>query len=388
MRTACLSFLLLVSLAAADAQRLTPEQLFHQAQQKQQAGDYAGAVADYRAILKDHPELIPARANLGVCLASVGRYDEAIQEYQTALKALPGNPDLRLNLALAYYKAGKLENAAQEFKSLLEEDKSNTRVATLLGDCYLQLHKDAELLNALLPVEKADPDNLAIEWAVGSALIHLGENKEGLQRIDKILKAQPMAEAYALAGEAHLRLEEFKAARENIDTAMKLNPNLPGIHTLDGMVKEYDSDLQAASAAYAQSIQENPNDFQPRMRRGAVLYQLRDLDQAQKELQKALELDPTSAYARFELAKVEKAQGNLDLAVKDLEKVVEQIPQWMKPHVELSALYYRLNRPEDGAREKAIVDRLENEEREKKANLKIISPQTPSQQIPDPQQHP
>jgi len=32
-------------------------------------------------------------------------------------------------------------------------------------------------------------------------------------------------------------------------------------------------------------------------------------------------------------------------------------------HVELAALYYRVNRPEDGAREKKIVDRLTEEER-------------------------
>jgi len=38
-------------------------------------------------------------------------------------------------------------------------------------------------------------------------------------------------------------------------------------------------------------------------------------------------------------------------------------PQWLEPHVELAALYYRLNRPQDGAREKHVVDHLANEQR-------------------------
>jgi len=50
--------------------------------------------------------------------------------------------------------------------------------------------------------------------------------------------------------------------------------------------------------------------------------------------------------------------------------------QWMDPHVELAALYYRLNRPQDGAREKQIVDRLANEQRTSSKG-RDVNPQTP-----------
>jgi hypothetical protein len=36
-------------------------------------------------------------------------------------------------------------------------------------------------------------------------------------------------------------------------------------------------------------------------------------------------------------------------------------PDWLPPHIELSALYYRVNRPQDGATERKIVDRLRAE---------------------------
>jgi hypothetical protein len=48
----------------------------------------------------------------------------------------------------------------------------------------------------------------------------------------------------------------------------------------------------------------------------------------------------------------------MDAALRDLEFVVHHSPAWLQPHVELSTLYYRLHRPEDGAKQKEIVDRM------------------------------
>jgi hypothetical protein len=50
---------------------------------------------------------------------------------------------------------------------------------------------------------------------------------------------------------------------------------------------------------------------------------------------------------------------------------------WL-PHVERAALYFKLKRPEDGTREKQTVDRITEEERQKKTKSPVISPQLPS----------
>jgi hypothetical protein len=38
--------------------------------------------------------------------------------------------------------------------------------------------------------------------------------------------------------------------------------------------------------------------------------------------------------------------------------VIAAEPDWLRPHIELAALYYRLQRNEDGLKERAIVDKL------------------------------
>src|SRR6184192_2070591 len=84
----------------------SPQELVQDALQKQQAGDLAGAVPEYRQFLKIHPESTAIHSNLGAALAGLGRFEEAIREYKIALRQSPTLNDARLNLALAYYKMG------------------------------------------------------------------------------------------------------------------------------------------------------------------------------------------------------------------------------------------------------------------------------------------
>src|SRR5579863_666433 len=58
-----------------------PRQLFQEAQQAQQRGDNALAVSKYQELLRFHPEIVAAHADLAVVLVSLGRYDEAISQY-------------------------------------------------------------------------------------------------------------------------------------------------------------------------------------------------------------------------------------------------------------------------------------------------------------------
>ena len=81
-----------------------------------------------------------------------------------------------------------------------------------------------------------------------------------------------------------------------------------------------------------------------------------------RDLQRALELKPDSSLARYEWARLERTEGHVEAAVKDFERVVHDDPNWAQPHVELAALYFRLNRQEDGDRERATFDRLTAEQ--------------------------
>ena len=348
---------LLIAAGAACAQSSGPEQLFRDAVAAQQRGDEALAVLKYEELLKRFPDAVEVRANLGAALAALGRYDEAIHQYRAVLNK-KDNPGLRLNLALAYYKKGSIPEAAQEFQRLSAAQPGDSRVATLLADCYTRLGKDQEAIAVLKPAEAAHPDDLSVAWLLGSALIREGHKRDGLELVDKVARGGKRPEAYLLAGQTALKMNEFERARDYADGALRLNPKLPGAETLRGTVLSYLGDTKGAIEALRKAVAADPKDFDAQVALGSVLHTERELDEAREHLQRALKLNPDSNLARYEWARLERTEGHIEEAVKDFERVIHDNPEWAQPHVELAALYFRLNRQEDGDRERATYDRL------------------------------
>jgi len=364
--------------SASPPQAPDPEQLFRDAYEAQQRGDAALAVSKYQQLIKLHPDVVAAHANLGVVLVSLERYDEAITQYHIALAQAPGDPALRLDLGLAYYKKVDFAGAAAEFAALHKDDPANVRVATLLGNCQVQLGLVGQAIAMLEPLEKANPDDLDLAWALGLALIGSGETRQGLERVQKVAEQRQSAEAYQLAANLSLGLTYFDQARRDAEAIIRLNPRLPKAYVVLGMVDDYSGNEKAAEEDFEKALQIDPNDLQARVQLGSVFCNQRKLEGARRELERAFSQDPTSPPTLYLLGRVERAQGNLQAALKDLESAERLNPQWLPPHVELTALYYLQKRPDDGAREKKIVDQLRTEERERHAETRIILPQVPS----------
>jgi len=358
---------LLIIACAAVAQQRSPQQLFHEALAAQQRGDDATAIRDYQELLKLDPDVVEARANLGVVLARQNRFDEAIEQYQKALtgqRASSGsmNPSqrdaLRFNLAMAYFKKPDFAAAARELETLHSANLADARISTLLGECYARLGQDDQVLGILGAVESANPDDLGVASLLAPALVRTGHLSEGILRYEKIGRLGHSAEAYLLAGQTALKLSLYEKARDYADEALKLDPHLPGVYTLRGMALPFLGSAQDAIDALNKALAADANDFDAHLTLGKVLFTARDLQGSRTHLEKALDLKPDSSAALYEMSRLDRTEGKIDAALKDLERVVKLDPAWPQPHVELSALYFRVNRPADGEREKAEFDRL------------------------------
>jgi len=143
-----------------------------------------------------------------------------------------------------------------------------------------------------------------------------------------------------------------------LDKALRLNPALPGAYTLSGMAKSRTGDEDGAKAAYRKAVDLDPNDFEANLRLGAALRRNGDLAAAKRYLSAAVRHDPSSVLARHQMAQLQITEGRDAEAAVDLEDITRRVPNLLQPHVQLAAIYYRLHRPEDGLRERKIVDRL------------------------------
>ena len=340
------------------AQQPAPERLFREALDAQQKGNDALAIQKYEALIKLRPGVPEVHANLGAALAKLGRYDSAIRHYRTALDLAPANKALQFNLALAYYKQEQFSEAIKLLQPLQDASPADVRTALILADAYNRTGQETRTVALLSRLEQFHPDDMALKWLLGTAMIRQGQRHEGLERVDRVARQGKSPEACLLAGRTALEMQEYEIARDYAELALRLNPNLPGVQTLAGMTRQYLADTSGSIEAFRKAIEADANDFEAHLGLGSVLLMERDLDGAREHLTRALELRPKDKLALYQAGRLERAAGNLEAAAKLLESVVAADPKWAQPHIELSALYFRLNRTEDGERERTLYDKL------------------------------
>jgi tetratricopeptide (TPR) repeat protein len=300
-----------------------------------------------------------ARVNLGAALSAAGQFDAAIDEDKKALAAAPSNIGLRMNLGLAYYKKGDMENAHTAFQAVHAARPQDVAAAVLLGYTDIKLNESSEAAAMLAPLEHGHETNMDLQYVLAYALIDSGEEAAGLPRMEKVAKATQSADAYFIAGTARLRRREFHEARADFDAAIQLHGNFPGLYTMAGQARDALGDTEAAQPAFEQALKQNPQDFTANLYLGTMRLKQRDLDTARPMLELALQLQPQSPMARLQMAKLNGMTGKYAEAAATLEQLEKADPNWIDPHIELAAIYYKLHRPDDGQRERNIVQQIE-----------------------------
>lgn len=359
------AFFLAVACASVQAQQPEVERLFGAAIEAQQHGDLPTAIKEYQKLLQLQPKLTDARVNLGAALAHEGRFDEAIVQYRLALQTAPENPEIRMDLGLALYKKGDLPGAIGEFEEARKQQPRNAQLAILLGDSEVRSGKAAVAAAMLEPLEAENAKNPDFEYVLGTALLASGKRRDGANKLQYVAEKTGGADAYFLAGSTWLDLNDLEFARKDLDIALKANPKFPRVYTLAGMARDRCNDPVGAEAAFREALKLNPEDYDANLYLGAILLKRRSVEEAKPYLDHALALDPKSTLARYEVAMWKSTSGDYASAAGDLEIIVREDPAWLEPHVELATVYYKLHRPEDGAKQRAIVAKLTEEQQQR-----------------------
>jgi tetratricopeptide (TPR) repeat protein len=197
------------------------------------------------------------------------------------------------------------------------------------------------------------------EYVLGLAMIDSGKDAEGLPRMETVARGTRSVDAYFIAGSAHMRRNEFREARVDLDAALDINPTFPGLYTLAGQARDALGDTDASVSAFEAAVREDPKDATANLYLGVIRLKQRDFASARPLLELALELRPGHPLTRLQLAKLDSMTGRYAEAAATLEDLEKNDPSWLDPHVELATIYYKLHRPADGDREREIVRQIE-----------------------------
>jgi len=150
--------------------------------------------------------------------------------------------------------------------------------------------------------------------------------------------------------------EGHRLAREAVEQALALNPNLAEAHAQMGRIKQQlDFDRAGADASFRRAIALEPGN--PENARAAAFSAatLGRFDEALQLNRRAVDLDPLNADSWERLAETEFFMGQLDQAAADFKKALELNPDVVAAHTVLSQIYVMQERPHDALPEIELV---------------------------------
>jgi tetratricopeptide (TPR) repeat protein len=344
---------------------------FDRAVALQQAEDFEGAAAEYRRFLAAHPTNVEAHSNLGVVLMRLGQFENAIGEYQAALATAPSNTTVRLNLGLAFYKAVRLEDAIATFSKVLSAAPDNVQARYLAADCQLRLGRPAEAVSLLESLETSRADDPMLSYLLGMAYLGTKQVDKGQLLIDRILRHGDSAQARVMMGTAKRGAGDMNGAAEDLKRAVELDPELPGVHSMYAQALLSTGNPDLARPEFEAELKRNPLDFDANLYIGLLLKGEQDYDGALEHLNRALGVRPGDIATRYQIAGVALGRQDIATATTMLEGIIKEAPSFVEAHVALATAYYRQQRKEDGDRERAIVERL-NQEKEAKERARSV----------------
>ncbi|HVR25949.1 MAG TPA: winged helix-turn-helix domain-containing protein [Candidatus Polarisedimenticolia bacterium] len=153
--------------------------------------------------------------------------------------------------------------------------------------------------------------------------------------------------------------EGFRLAREAVERALALNPNLAEAHTQMGRIKrQLDFDWAGGDASYQRAVELEPGNPEAVSAAASSAAMVGRFDEALRLNRRAVDLDPLNAGSWEILAETEFFMGQLNQAVADCKKALELNPDVFPGPLMLGKIYVLQGRPQDALPE---IERVRDE---------------------------
>ncbi len=225
------------------------------AQAHNKLGDYymkKGMVKEAAAAYTHSLELDPNNQNtnfdLGCSLAHLGRHEEALEYLRKALDLKPTHTEIYGHIGRIMMMRGDLENAVSNLENAVAADADDIMASFTLACAYQMLgnsDKSTRLFNKVIDRYK---ELVAIKkrfaeghYYIGRSYFFMGNLAEAVKYLEKAVEYDTEdvdyhysfgmlysdADAFCSLAEVQHALGKYSEARENLEKAIKLNPNNP-----------------------------------------------------------------------------------------------------------------------------------------------------------------
>jgi tetratricopeptide (TPR) repeat protein len=217
-------------------------------------GDFAGALAQFRAILAEHPGFADIRQHVGLCLVFLGDQEAALAEFDLALETNPEYVEAHLNRALVLQELGRYDEARRAFELAARHEQrdhprfpaaatANLAIAhAAVGDLYQEegaWDEAAAQFSAALGLRPRFHD---IRNKYAAALLALDRIAEAITELERILDWSPRFVGARLnLGLALYRLGRHDEAAAEWQTCAGQEPDNAQVRAYLRMIEKLDA---------------------------------------------------------------------------------------------------------------------------------------------------
>jgi tetratricopeptide (TPR) repeat protein len=348
------------------------------------------AIPEFRSILALEPGNLDALGNLGVLLYFQGDYAGAIPQLQTALKFDPSLWKIQALLGIAQRRtgdsAGSMSNLEQAFPKLEDRD-IQIEVGMELVEMYVNREELEKASHVLQLLHEKFPTDVGVLYAS----YRLYSDLAGEAMLSLSLVAPHSAQLHQLMAHELARQGQLDAAIQRYKEAVKINPNLPGLHfelaealnasgvkqNKDEAKKEYEAalsvskfdeksecrlgamaydagDLNESLAHYSEALRLQPDEVDANLGMAKVLIEMKETEKARAFAEHAEQMDPTSAEAHFRLSTIYRQEHR----IADSKREIEQFQKYRDIKEKLRQIYHEMRvRPEGEESEQGMASR-------------------------------
>ncbi len=159
-------------------------------------------------------------------LEQTGKMLDAIALYRSILAEAPDVISVRLNLANCYFQAGQFPDSIRELTELLVGDPHDLNAEKLLGLAWMKMRNPGEARAAFKHILSQLPSDYVANYDLGMLDEVEGNWKNAEDHFNTALRVRPQAPGvFNALGVLFMDRGETGKAQENFQTAIRLEPN-------------------------------------------------------------------------------------------------------------------------------------------------------------------
>lgn len=257
-------------------------------------------------------------------------------------------------------KAGKLKQAEVLLQTASQANPTSSDLHGLLGEVFFKEQKYEDSVQELGLAAQANPDSLHYAVLLSEALIgweHFGVAVDYLNAVKP--KFDQHAEFHYVLGLALYSENKLKDAKRELETALRLEPDLAQASYLLAGCLASEGDYSQAETIFSALTKQHPTNASYWTGLAQVLAKENKNVEAVRAARQALSLAPRNAHVQYVTATVLMESGNFSEAVPMFEKLERLDNSVVAVHVALARLYARQGRRELAHKEAELAQQLQ-----------------------------